>query len=479
MTFIEAARAVLDQEGRPLRSREIAEKAVASGLLSHVGKTPVQTMSARLSATVAKDNSPFVRIRPGVFGLTEWHGDPPGPKKTAPPPAPAPPPQSIRNTPNPNPAPAPAPPVREKQAEPTERPAESLPKDAEAAPNQGRAGDSASQTKRRKRKKRKTSHVPAVAAPPVPPRNEGKPSLEKEPAPHYQNSQPSPIKTAQASAPSEQTQAPPSPRRPDNSLPPPPVQVGGETELEDMLNHVEAILKRNSRPIPLEKMLDILGIKGESGPALLDALMTTDALAREQDGQRPRFVRHKSGIALVERETSAEIVALENQGAELRGRLIQIAEKQLIRKLRSMPMNSFIRILILYLQRSGFGSMAPVNFHRNGEFHLSVRDRRHQGRFNTGVILRKDTAEFVVRERAVMDLRGALHHYAAMNGMIFTTGQVSEKAIKEGRVPNLPPVVLMDGETLAREMVRLGIGVKVRTLSLPSFDDAFFSNIEP
>ena len=83
MTFIEAAAYVLEQEGRPLHSREIAEKAVDLGLLSHVGKTPVQTMSARLSAAVAKGRGkgPFVRIRRGVFGLSSWQGRPPGPAK--------------------------------------------------------------------------------------------------------------------------------------------------------------------------------------------------------------------------------------------------------------------------------------------------------------------------------------------------------------------------------------------------------------
>lgn len=480
MTFIEAAKAVLDQEGRPLRSREIAEKAVGLGLLSHVGKTPVQTMSARLSATVAKENSPFVRIRPGVFGLSEWHGNPPGPKKTTPPAPPPEPTPNVRDAPKPaSPASAPAPketPTSVEQGEPLKA---SLSKETNGASSSGRGSDPALQAKRRKRKKRKTSHAPAVTPSHGAATNEGKPSHDKERPSNAQAHQPLPQKTGN-SGPKlpEQNQSPPSSRRTEPPLPPSPIQVG-EKKPEDMLNHVEAILKRNSRPIPIERILEVLGIKGESGPALLDALMATDALERERDGQRPRFVKHKSGFALVERETSAEIVSLENQGAELRARLIQIAEKQLIRKLRSMPMSSFMRIMILYLQRSGFGAMVPVNFHRNGEFHLSVQDRRHQGRFFTGIVLRKDAAEFVVREKAVMDLRGALHHYDAMNGMILTTGQVSDKAIKEGRVPNLPPVVLMDGETLAREMVQLGIGVKVRTLSLPAFDDAFFSNIEP
>ncbi|HUT79173.1 MAG TPA: winged helix-turn-helix domain-containing protein, partial [Polyangia bacterium] len=87
MTFIEAALKVLEHEGRPLHSREIAERAVEWGLLSHVGKTPVQTMSGCLSAAVAKGEgkTPFARVTPGVFGLAAWDGHPPGRRAGGPP----------------------------------------------------------------------------------------------------------------------------------------------------------------------------------------------------------------------------------------------------------------------------------------------------------------------------------------------------------------------------------------------------------
>ena len=86
--------------------------------------------------------------------------------------------------------------------------------------------------------------------------------------------------------------------------------------------------------------------------------------------------------------------------------------------------------------------------------------------------------DFALPDRAVMDLRGAIHHYNAMGGMILTTGKVEERAIIEGRIANLPPVALIDGETLARELVRLGIGVKSRRISLPACDEAFFSTLK-
>lgn len=74
MTFIEAAAEVLRQAGKPLHYKEITELAIASNLLSHVGKTPEVTMSHRLTAAVKKDDKdvPIVKVKPGIFALREW-----------------------------------------------------------------------------------------------------------------------------------------------------------------------------------------------------------------------------------------------------------------------------------------------------------------------------------------------------------------------------------------------------------------------
>ena len=55
MTFAEAAVDVLRQVGRPMHFKKITQVAIAKNLLSHVGKTPEVTMSARLAAAVGKD----------------------------------------------------------------------------------------------------------------------------------------------------------------------------------------------------------------------------------------------------------------------------------------------------------------------------------------------------------------------------------------------------------------------------------------
>jgi hypothetical protein len=73
MTFVEAAFEVLRWEGRPLHYKELTERALAKKLLTFVGRTPEVTMQTQLTAAVKKaPGNPFVRVKPGVFGLLRY-----------------------------------------------------------------------------------------------------------------------------------------------------------------------------------------------------------------------------------------------------------------------------------------------------------------------------------------------------------------------------------------------------------------------
>ena len=70
MDFKAAAREVLKEIGYPLHYSDITEIALESGYLRSAGRTPQNTMRARLSVDV-RDNpeSPFFQSAPGVYGL--------------------------------------------------------------------------------------------------------------------------------------------------------------------------------------------------------------------------------------------------------------------------------------------------------------------------------------------------------------------------------------------------------------------------
>ncbi len=79
MDFKAAAREVLRGVGYPLHYTDITELALESGYLNSAGRTPQNTMRARLSVDV-RDNpeSPFLQTAPGVYGLKSGYSGPVG-----------------------------------------------------------------------------------------------------------------------------------------------------------------------------------------------------------------------------------------------------------------------------------------------------------------------------------------------------------------------------------------------------------------
>ncbi len=70
LNFKAAARLVLEEIGHPLHYTDITELSLESGYLVSRGRTPHNTMRARLSVDV-RDNpeSLFIQTAPGVYSL--------------------------------------------------------------------------------------------------------------------------------------------------------------------------------------------------------------------------------------------------------------------------------------------------------------------------------------------------------------------------------------------------------------------------
>ncbi|MYA44628.1 MAG: hypothetical protein F4087_12415 [Gemmatimonadetes bacterium] len=73
MTWRDAAVEVIRQAGGPLHYREIADRVLDGGLKRTTGATPVDTVGAVLSVSLAKEGaaSPFRRTGRGVYGLRD------------------------------------------------------------------------------------------------------------------------------------------------------------------------------------------------------------------------------------------------------------------------------------------------------------------------------------------------------------------------------------------------------------------------
>lgn len=73
MTFYEAAIRVLEAEKRPLTTQEITERSISQGLLSHVGKNPVETLRSRLVVMSRRTRDRRVSVvGDDAFALVEW-----------------------------------------------------------------------------------------------------------------------------------------------------------------------------------------------------------------------------------------------------------------------------------------------------------------------------------------------------------------------------------------------------------------------
>jgi hypothetical protein len=74
--FKAAAREILSEVGHPLHYTDITDLALEAGYLQSAGKTPQNTMRARLSVDV-RDNpaTPFRQTAPGVYALRDSPGE--------------------------------------------------------------------------------------------------------------------------------------------------------------------------------------------------------------------------------------------------------------------------------------------------------------------------------------------------------------------------------------------------------------------
>jgi len=74
MDSLDAAEMALAAEGEPLHYREITRRVLDQGLWQTEGKTPIATMSARLSTDVKHHSAStrFERCGPGIYGLRVW-----------------------------------------------------------------------------------------------------------------------------------------------------------------------------------------------------------------------------------------------------------------------------------------------------------------------------------------------------------------------------------------------------------------------
>jgi restriction endonuclease Mrr len=211
--------------------------------------------------------------------------------------------------------------------------------------------------------------------------------------------------------------------------------------------------------------------------AIADVVRAEVVRARAER-RRPRFVIHGRAVSATEWGLDPEVVRIEKELQGLVARYKEAFQRSFGERLQTLQPRAMGEFFTLLLSQMGFEDIQPVRRQgaHNQEMHFSAVARSATGDIATAIIVRRDGRD-IGRER-VIDLRGALHHYAdAQAGLLATTGQVMSGAREEARVPNAAPVTLLDGAAVARIAAQHGAGVAFQELRLPTVDAELFDSL--
>jgi hypothetical protein len=211
--------------------------------------------------------------------------------------------------------------------------------------------------------------------------------------------------------------------------------------------------------------------------AIADVVRAEVVRARAER-RRPRFVIHGRAVSATDWGLDPEVVRIEKEMWSLAARYKDAFQRSFGERLQTLQPRAMGDFFTLLLSQMGFEDILPVRRQgaHNQEMHFSAVARSATGDIPTAIIMRRDGRD-IGRER-VIDLRGALHHYAdAQAGLLATTGQVMSGAREEARVPNAAPVNLLDGAAIARIAAQHGAGVVFQELRLPTVDAELFDSL--
>ena len=529
MTFLEAALEILKRERKPLHYKELTDKAMERKLLTFVGRTPEVTMQTQLTSAVKKaPGAPFVRVKPGVFGLLRY----------------------------PEGAPEPEPEPEKPAKEPVAAVAEEKP--AEANEGRGRRRRRGGRGRRRDRRDGETT-------PPASGGGAEKPSLRETQdltaegaatgddaeEPDIGNLSPE----ARAAALAETGVLEGDSEDDDAALDARGADEGGEDEVgegaEDevggsggqsatMAGESSADADANSgargseatpapmptveptpTPVgasagttangadasgasarkvmsPVDAAIEILRgqspgrgvhvrqiadsavrrrlIHGEPNEAwrVMRAALATEPKERLRAGVRPRVRSAGSGLyALSRRVPDADLERAEYVFGEARRALRERTLAALEQRLGELAPSSFEAIARVLLQREGFG---PATFVKRVEGTIYVEALRGRGFRPSRTLIALRPGMTAAGRRAIGELRAGIRARNQDEGVLLLAGRLSDEAVAEWKQSG-QPIEVVDGPAMAETCVRHGIGVLSASVLVDLIDADFFAEL--
>jgi ribonuclease E len=417
MTFYEAALRVLEAAGHPMHVDAITQQSVQKNLLSHVGKTPEQTMLSRLVAMARRPRDRRVMVTAkDTFALSEWQV----PEDAAA--------LSVMVQPE----------VSPEEGLPPYRPVERHP---EPRADMVRASGRGADRKRREERPRKRRFPPipdvvfeilSAASGPVLPQDIASRARERELASdELSNEQ---ILTAL---------------------------------LEDNQRRIDAgrrpqfILEKDTGAILLEKA----GAPSEAPPLELQAAFA-QALGIPLEGGRPVLPRRRDAVA-TELPPDAVTPAMVRQTAKEGRRSIAALMR---RRLSELDHGTLEKSCVRMLQGLGFRELKVAKRSKDGPL---LTARKREGSLELRYAVRVGRGSGGVDRRVVQELRRELPHYGANVGLLLSLGEARGDARAEATAAGAL-VMLWCGDALGDRFLEASAGVRVTHISLYEIDDRFF-----
>ena len=182
-----------------------------------------------------------------------------------------------------------------------------------------------------------------------------------------------------------------------------------------------------------------------------------------------KIVKSLSGVKKNDDKNEPTIVAFSEELAEIGW------ADELVEVLKTIDSTAFERLSQRLLRELGFTNVEVTGKSGDGgidgvgviklggvlSFHVVFQCKRYAGS---------------VSSSAIRDFRGAMIGRAD-KGVFITTGTFTRDARKEAQRDGAPPIDLLDGNTLAENLKRLGLGVKLKMIEEVSIDHEWFKSI--
>lgn len=523
MTFLEAALEILKRERRPLHFKELTEKATERKLLTFVGRTPEVTMQTQLTAAVKKaPGSPFVRVKPGVFGLLRYPeaAAKPEPEATA---AKAPQGESRPaageersgrrrrrggrgrrrgrgDAPSEVPAPSGAPgetasegPIPVEGAE--EREAAEAPEEPESgslspaarAAALAESGVLEGDAEERDEEEPAGDDIDARAAL----KNESNGEAEAKPEEMGIGQYQTLASSGEAAARAELSGVSGQPLGPSDGATPATLPAGEgtpETPVQQgrkIASPVDAaieILKGQApgRGLHVRQIADAAVrrrlIHGEPNEAwrVMRAALAAEGKERLRAAQRPRVRAAGSGLyALARRPPDNDLERAEFVLGEARRALRERTLAALEQRLADLGPAAFEAVGRVLLQREGFG---PATFVKRVEGTIYLEALRGRGFRPSRCLIALRPGSAAAGRRALGELRAGIRARNQDEGLLMLAGRLADDAVAEWKQSGAP-VEVVDGPAMAETCVHHGVGVIGAVVNVEFVDADFFAEI--